>query len=174
MTLPRVAVAFVLLLSTAAGAGPLAIDRAVPPSAADRDERVGDPLVLPAPRSLNPWKPIFGASLGLAITATVFTVYARHRTDDEASQASTVVSFPYRPLTDDDCGTAAGDAAGPHFARACTWSRRGTIGAYSALGFGAFTFVAAYFAFRSRGDDAIVVTPTASKDGAGAELSLTW
>ncbi len=170
-----IVVAVILGVSTSAMAGPLAIDRPGPPSLAERDGG-GAPLPLPAPKPANPWKPIFGVSLGLAIVATGFTFYAHDRSTDEAAKIMASSAFPYT-ITDADCGriTLSDPSDARHFSNACAWSRRSAIAVYGGLGVGVFTFVAAYFAFRDRPQDhGVAVTPTVTSDGAGAQLSLAW
>lgn len=159
-------------LTTMASAGPWTIDRPVLASAAD-DAGAGTPLAPPAPRPMNPWKPIFVVSLGLAATSSVFAVYAHSRSAEEVRQITLTRVFG-NPITDRDCGSATLRAEDPHFARACTWNKRSSAGMLGALGFGAFTAVAAYFAFRTPASDRLVLAPAVSRDGAGAELTMAW
>jgi hypothetical protein len=174
-TLARISL--VLAIATPATAGPWAIDRPAPASMADREERFSEPVLPPSPKPLDVWKPILGVSLGLAITATAFTYYARYRQDDEASRITTGQSPLGGTLTQDDCGSAVaidGDSR-RHFESACSWHSRGTLGLMSAVGFGTFTVVAAYFAFRTPPSDRLIaVTPTVTRETAGAQVSVAW
>ena len=170
-------VPLVLAISAPATAGPSAIDRPAPASTAEDEERFSERVLPPAPKPLNPWKPIFGASLGLAIASTAFTYYARYRQDDEASKITTGQSQQGAALTDADCGSGVvlDNQSARHFDSACSWHTRGNIGFYSAIGFGTFTVVAAYFAFRTPPSDRLIaVTPTVTRQTAGAQLSVAW
>ncbi|MEO7096997.1 MAG: hypothetical protein ABI175_27305 [Polyangiales bacterium] len=168
-------VALVLAVSTPAAAGPWAIDRPASASVVEGEAPYTEPVRSPAPRPGNVWKPIFAVSLGLAITSTVFTYYARTRQQDEAKQIQATSPNGFGQLTDDDCGTEVVDDVGGHFASACSWNRRGTVGLLGAVGFGTFTVVAAYFAFRTQPSDRLIaVTPTVTRETAGAQLSLAW
>ena len=174
---PLAWVSLVLAISTPATAGPWVIDRPAPASAADDEERFSEPVLTPAPKPLNPWKPIFGASLGLAIASTVLVYYARDRQDDEVGKIMTGRSATGGPLTDEDCGSGiefTGDDS-RHFDSACSWHVRGNIGLIGALSFGTFSVVAAYFAFRTPPSDRLIaVTPTVTRESAGAQLSVAW
>jgi hypothetical protein len=171
-------VSLVLAISTPATAGPWAMDRPAPASAVENEERFSEPVLPPAPKPLNPWKPIFGISLGLAVTATAFTYYARHRQDDEANRITTGTSFTGGPLTQDDCDSGAvgiDSDSRRHFESACSWNTRSQLGLIGAVSLGTFTVVAAYFAFRTQPSDRLIaVTPTVTRESAGAQLSVAW
>ena len=170
-------VSLVLAVSTPATAGPWAIDRPAAASAAGDGERFSEPVMPPAPKPMNPWKPIFGASLGLAITATAFVYYARYRQDDEARKITAGQSQQGAGLTDKDCGTGVvlDNESARHFDSACSWHSRGNVSLLAAVGFGTFTVVAAYFAFRTPPSDRLIaVTPTVTRETAGAQLSIAW
>lgn len=170
-------VSLVLAIATPATAGPWVIDRSAPASSADGEERFSEPVLPPAPRPLNPWKPIFGVSLGLAITATAVAYYSIGESRDEINQIVDGRARDGSALTDQDCGEAQPltDADQRHFESACSWNLRGKVGLMGAVGLGTFTIVAAYFAFRSQPSDRLIaVTPTVTRESAGAQLSLAW
>ena len=127
----------------------------------------------------EPWKPVFFTSLALTVVTGAVWAVSVVSVQSEADQiAATKVGG--ETITQEDCSDRAGIVGdeGGHFASACEWRSRSRTAAVFTVGFGIATLASAYFAFRG-GDDAapssnIAITPTLSRDGAGAQLRLRW
>ena len=133
-----------------------------------------DSKVEPAP---DPWKQVFAASAVATAGLLGFSMYARVRMDDEASQATAMLPGTLDNLTEDDCHRADVIDPGGHFRSACRWESRGSTAMYFGLGFAAITAVTAYLAFVDKPvkrESKIAVTPSVSPDGAGALVEMRW
>ena len=127
----------------------------------------------------QPWKPVFFASLALAVGATAFWGVSYASMKSEADQIEATKQGG-QSITQDDCNDRVGIVgdAGDHFDSACAWRSRSRTGSMLALGFGVVTLASAYLAFVDHDDPPshsnIAVAPTITPDGAGATLRLRW
>ena len=126
----------------------------------------------------EPWRPVFFSSLALTVGTSVLWAVSVVSVRSEADQIEATKPNG-EPITQDDCHARGGvvDDVGGHFASACAWRSRSRTAAAFTVGFGVVALASAYFAFRG-GDDEdspkVSITPTISRDGAGAHLQLRW
>lgn len=130
-------------------------------------------------RDPEPWRKAFFASLALTVSTGVIWGLSITTLHSEADQIEATKANG-DSITQDDCGDRRGisnDVDG-HFASACSWRSVSRTAAVFTVGFGVATIASAVFAFRG-GDDAapssnVSITPTISREGAGAQLRLRW
>ena len=127
----------------------------------------------------EPWRPVFLTSLALTVGTGVLWAVSVVSVQSEADQI-VATKGDGGTITHEDCSDPAGIVGddGGHFASACAWRSRSRTAAVFVVGFGVVALASAYFAFR--GDDAapaasgVSITPTLSRDSAGAQLQLRW
>jgi hypothetical protein len=135
--------------------------------------------VAAAPEEPEPWRPVFFASLALTVGTGVIWGLSVVSVQSEADQIE-AMNANGTTITQDDCnnrGGISGDVDG-HFDSACTWRSVSRTAGVFAVGFGVVTIVSAIFAFRG-GETAtaasgVSITPTLSRNSAGAQLQLRW
>jgi hypothetical protein len=126
----------------------------------------------------EPWKPVFFTSLALTVVTGAVWAVSIASVQSEADQI-VATKAGGETITQEDCSDRAGITGddGGHFSSACEWRSRSRSAAVFTVGFGIVTLASAYFAFRG-GDEApastVSITPTLSRDGAGAQLQLRW
>lgn len=124
------------------------------------------------------WRTAFVVSLAATVGVTAAAGLSLVSVHSEASQIE-AMKVDGDTITDDDCNDRSDilNDQGGHFDSACAWRSRYKTASVFTLGFAIVTVATAYLAFRG-GDDPpsspVTVTPTLSRDGAGAQLQMRW